>query len=187
MKAKINFLGTKVGSHPNILKFVGAVLYDDTIGPFIVHEYCENGTLKEYLEKNKNNVTVELQELLFRFGLDIAKGMEYLAKKDIVHRRLAARNILLNFLNEVKITGFGPQPTESTDDGDVETGQSGKKERIPIKWMAPECMESTAGATQKSDVWSYAVVLWEIFSLGKSLYTFHIINKVHGRTFPSLW
>ncbi|KAL3832342.1 hypothetical protein ACJMK2_023994 [Sinanodonta woodiana] len=179
MKAKINFLGTKVGSHPNILKFVGAVLSDETIGPFIVHEYCENGTLKEYLDRNKNNITVELQELLFRFGLDIAKGMEFLAKKDIVHRRLAARNILLNFLNEVKITGFGPQPKEATDDGDGEVGPSEKKERIPIKWMAPECMESTAGATEKSDVWSYAVVLWEIFSLGETPY-----SNIRSRDLP---
>ena len=42
------------------------------------------------------------------------------------------------------------------------------QERIPIKWMGPECMTSTADATEKSDVWSYAVVLWEIFSLGMS-------------------
>ncbi|XP_053393446.1 uncharacterized protein LOC123564849 [Mercenaria mercenaria] len=167
MKAKINFTGGRIGDHPNVLKFVGAVVSDDAMGPFILYEYCENGTLRDYLLERKDNVSMDLQENLFRFGLDIAKGMEFLAAKGIVHRRLAARNILLTFLNEVKISGFGPQPSEE-DGGDSEKG---KKERIPIKWVAPECMESTREATEQSDVWSYAVVLWEIFSLGETPYT----------------
>lgn len=40
-------------------------------------------------------------------------------------------------------------------------------ERIPVKWMAPECMTSTKDANEASDVWSYAVVMWEVFTLGK--------------------
>ncbi|KAK3603168.1 hypothetical protein CHS0354_043000 [Potamilus streckersoni] len=119
---------------------------------------------------------MELQENLFRFGLAICSGMEYLSSRNIVHRRLAARNVLLTISNEVKITGFGPQNFE-IDEGD---GESGKKERIPIKWMAPECMESTAGATEKSDVWSYGVVLWEIFSLGHTPYP-----NIKSRDLPS--
>lgn len=177
MKAKINFTATVVGSHPNVLKFMGAVVDDPEVGPMIIYEYCEQGTLKEYLQSLKSNVTLEVQEHLFRYGLDIAKGMEYLASKEIVHRRLAARNILLTFLNDVKIAGFGPQPVNGTDDdGDVE---SGKPERIPIKWMGPECMSSTKDATEKSDVWSYAVVLWEIFSLGATPY-----EKIRSRDLP---
>ncbi|XP_053374452.1 uncharacterized protein LOC123532684 isoform X3 [Mercenaria mercenaria] len=173
MRAKINFTGTVVGEHPNVLKFLGAVVGDDQMGPFIVYEYCENGTLKDYLVSQKNHVTIELQEHLFRFGLDVAKGMEYLAGKGIVHRRLAARNILLTFLNEVKISGFGPQPDVQGD------GDSEKQERIPIKWMAPECMTSTKDATERSDVWSYAVVLWEIFTLGDTPYP-----KMKSRQLP---
>ncbi|WAQ93658.1 FER-like protein [Mya arenaria] len=140
MRAKMNFSSDR-GDHPNVIKFVGAVVDD---------------------------ATMQLQENLFRFGLDIAKGMEFLADRGVTHRRLAARNILLNFLIEVKIAGFGPQPEGEEDGGDAETG---KKERIPIKWMAPECMTSTKKANERSDIWSYAVVLWEIFSLGDTPYT----------------
>ncbi|KAH3716737.1 hypothetical protein DPMN_059466 [Dreissena polymorpha] len=164
MKAKMNFSSEKVGDHPNVLKYLGSGLDDTSMGPFVLYEYCENGTLKEYLVQHKSNVTMEIQETLFRIGRDIAMGMEYLAGKGITHRRLAARNILLNSLKEVKIYGFGPQPEEEGD-GDAE---SGKKERIPIKWMAPECMTSTKDADQKSDVWSFGVVLWEVFTLGET-------------------
>ncbi|KAL3832344.1 hypothetical protein ACJMK2_023996 [Sinanodonta woodiana] len=176
MMAKINFSGTQVGNHPNVLKFIGAVIDDDAIGPFIILEHCENGPLKDYLETQRKNITVELQDKLFRFGLDICKGMEYLASKKIVHRRLAARNIFLTIIDEVRISGFGPQSFELDDtDGDSE-----RKERIPMKWMAPECMKSTAGATEKSDVWSYGVVLWEIFSLGENPY-----ENIRSRDVPA--
>jgi hypothetical protein len=57
------------------------------VGPFIILEYCEKGTLRDYLLERKNNITMDLQENLFRFGLDIAKGMEYLAGKGVIFLR----------------------------------------------------------------------------------------------------
>lgn len=53
------------------------------MGPFIIYEYCENGTLKDYLIAHKSDVSIEVHESLFRFGLDVAKGMEYLASKSV--------------------------------------------------------------------------------------------------------
>ncbi|XP_052799359.1 uncharacterized protein LOC128230970 [Mya arenaria] len=79
MKAMIKFSSDRVGDHPNIIKFVGAVVDDVSRGPLIINEYCENGTLKEYLEERKSNMTVEMQENLFRFGFDVVKGMDFLA------------------------------------------------------------------------------------------------------------
>ncbi|KAH3716755.1 hypothetical protein DPMN_059484 [Dreissena polymorpha] len=87
MKAKIKFLSEKVGDNPNVLKCLGSILDDTSIGPTILYEYCENGTFKKYLVNNKANLTVET---LFCFGLDIAKGMQYLAGKGITHGRLMA-------------------------------------------------------------------------------------------------
>ncbi|XP_060086135.1 uncharacterized protein LOC132565501 [Ylistrum balloti] len=158
MKAKINFYGSEVGNHPNVLKFIGSV-DDNAMGPFMVLEYCENGTVKDYLTSQKTKVSEQVHERLFKFVFDVSKGMEYLANKKIVHRRLAARNILLTFLYEVKISGFGPIPNEEDE--------SGKAEKIPVKWLPPECIEasSTRDATQKSDAWSYGILMWEIFTL----------------------
>lgn len=53
------------------------------VGPFIIYEYCENGPLKDYLQSKKSNVTLDVHESLFRFGLDTAKGMEFLASKGV--------------------------------------------------------------------------------------------------------
>ncbi|XP_053391930.1 uncharacterized protein LOC123531686 [Mercenaria mercenaria] len=176
MKAKINFNAVEVGKHENILHFIGAVVSDSEIGPFIIYEFCSNGQLRDYLQTLRTNLTLETQERLQRFGLGVARGMEHLAQRKIVHRRLAARNVLVNASLEVKIAGFGPQPDENKD-GD---GQANKRERIPIKWMAPECLKSTADATEKSDVWSYGIVVWEIFSLGESPY-----GNTKGRDIPA--
>ncbi|XP_052682288.1 uncharacterized protein LOC128162907 [Crassostrea angulata] len=162
MHAKVNFYAMKIGEHPNVLKFIG-VVDDDVLGRFMVLEYCENGQLKEYLKANKHRVNDEMHEKLYRFACGICKGMNYLASQGVVHRRLAARNILLTFLLETKITGFGPEPREND-------GSDTKTERVPIKWVAPECIKTTKHATEKSDVWSYGVVLWEIFSMGEAPY-----------------
>ncbi|XP_063420571.1 fibroblast growth factor receptor-like [Mytilus trossulus] len=165
MKGKINFYGTKIGHHKNILDFIGSV-NDDIRGPIMVLEYCSRGVLKEFLESARSNVTVDLEERLFRITLAICEGMDYLSSQQVVHRRLAARNVLLNDQYVPKITGFGPDPEAIQ----TETGDTRKSERIPIKWMAPECMKTTKYANELSDVWSYGIVMWEIFSLGETPY-----------------
>ncbi|KAJ8314807.1 hypothetical protein KUTeg_006957 [Tegillarca granosa] len=169
MKAKMNFFATVVGKHPNVLEYIGGVVDHPSLGPYMVLEYCSEGTLKAWLDMRKQSrVTDDIFENLCRFSHDIAKGMEYLTNKNIVHRRLAARNILLTSQFEAKIAGFGPaMDNEETGDNDANE----KKERIPVKWMAPECMESTKHANEASDVWSYGIVLWEIFSLGGAPYS----------------
>ncbi|XP_076092874.1 fibroblast growth factor receptor 3-like isoform X2 [Mytilus galloprovincialis] len=163
MKGKINFYGSKIGHHKNILDFIGSV-NDDIRGPIMVLEYCSQGVLKDFLESVRSSVTVELEERLFRITLGICEGMDYLSSQQVVHRRLAARNVLLNDQYVPKITGFGPDPEAD------ETGDTKKSERIPIKWMAPECMKTTKYANELSDVWSYGIVMWEIFSLGETPY-----------------
>ncbi|CAG2221010.1 CSK [Mytilus edulis] len=148
-------------NHYEVKKVVAKTLKG---GPIMVLEYCSQGVLKDFLESVRSNVTVELEERLFRITLGICEGMDYLSSQQVVHRRLAARNVLLNDQYVPKITGFGPDPEAD------ETGDTKKSERIPIKWMAPECMKTTKYANELSDVWSYGIVMWEIFSLGETPY-----------------
>ncbi|XP_021343137.1 uncharacterized protein LOC110443312 [Mizuhopecten yessoensis] len=163
MTAKINFFGTKVGRHSCVLEMVGAILDDEKMGPVMVLERCGYGSVKDWLINNKDRPADSTIDFLFRFVYSIVQGMEYLAGREITHMRLAARNVLLTDKLEPKIAGFGPRHGDDEEDGE-------KKERIPIKWIAPECVSNSRTASEKSDVWSNGVVMWEIFSFGETPY-----------------
>ncbi|XP_067648778.1 uncharacterized protein [Haliotis asinina] len=166
MMAKINFAATQVGEHRNVLKFIGAVVNNDALGPVMVVEYCENGQMDKWLKNQKNGITEDILETVQKFGLGVARGMEYLARKGITHRKLAARNCLLTFTNEVKVAGFGPCRLD-----DAAEDENSKGDRIPVKWTAPECLQSLKEANEKSDIWSFGVTMWEIFSMGMTPYS----------------
>lgn len=76
-------------------------------------------------------------------------------------RDLAARNILLSEDCVAKVADFGL--AKDSQEGLIDDG------KLPIKWTAPEALKQKV-STSKSDVWSYGVVMWEIYSFGRAPY-----------------
>jgi serine/threonine protein kinase len=92
-----------------------------------------------------------------------------------IHRDLAARNVLISEDFVVKIADFGLTRNIFNTDYYRKTTDG----RLPVKWMAPEALFDRKYTT-KSDVWSYGVLLWEIFTLGGTPYPSVPVEKLFG-------
>ncbi|XP_063986555.1 vascular endothelial growth factor receptor 1 isoform X2 [Diachasmimorpha longicaudata] len=114
--------------------------------------------------KDSNLKPICTQDLL-SWAFQVARGMEYLSQRKVLHGDLAARNILLAEDKVVKICDFGLAKSMYNDDNYKKQGDA----PLPIKWMAIESIRDRLFSTQ-SDIWSFGIVLWEFFTLAKTPY-----------------
>ncbi|XP_012518474.1 PREDICTED: protein-tyrosine kinase 2-beta [Propithecus coquereli] len=150
--------------HPHIVKLIGIIEEEPT---WIIMELYSYGELGHYLERNKSSLKVLT---LVLYALQICKAMAYLESINCVHRDIAVRNILVASPECVKLGDFGL--SRYIED---EEYYKASVTRLPIKWMSPESINFRRFTTA-SDVWMFAVCVWEILSFGKQPF-FWLENK----------
>ncbi|XP_077625609.1 fibroblast growth factor receptor 1 isoform X4 [Crocuta crocuta] len=186
-----------IGKHKNIINLLGACTQDGPL--YVIVEYASKGNLREYLQARRppgleycynpsHNPEEQLSSKdLVSCAYQVARGMEYLASKKCIHRDLAARNVLVTEDNVMKIADFGL----ARDIHHIDYYKKTTNGLLPVKWMAPEALFDRI-YTHQSDVWSFGVLLWEIFTLGGSPYPgvpveelFKLLKEGHRMDKPS--
>jgi serine/threonine protein kinase len=151
-------------NHPNLVQMF-AYVSDSTKGNFMIQEFMAKGDLKNYLgqiKREKKENSEGKFEILLKWCQQVALGMEHLQRVSIVHRDLAARNVLLDEFNRAKVADFGL----ALDNRPV----NDENTKLPVKWTAPECLETGKNFSHWSDVWAFGILMWEVFTFGEMPY-----------------
>jgi len=147
--------------HPNLVLFMGACMQEPAM---IVSEFCAGGTLFTLLHQRPELQLPWRQRL--KIAVDVAKGMNFLHRKQVIHRDLKSLNLLLasavasvGDVPSVKISDFGLSRGLQSDAPKVQacmTSGAGT-----YHWMAPEVLDGHS-YDEKVDVYSYGICLYEL-------------------------
>lgn len=144
-------------NHVNVIKFYGVATTREPI--MIVMELASGGSLLARVQDAQNPPT---ESDKVKYCSDVANGLAYLESMCVIHRDVAARNCLLGENETVKLSDFGLSLLGIAY-------REKHMKNVPIRWLAPETLKSGRYST-KSDVWSFGVTMWEVFSNGAHPY-----------------
>jgi len=171
--------------HPRIVLLVGICTVPVDMPPLLLMQYCDRGSLELYLHGLEAEVQAERdlyeaegiewgdeEEEKWRlddtvkltFAADVCHGLQYLATCRIIHRDIAARNVLLDAAYICRVADFGQSQALSDSKDYVRLF-----EQTAVRWAAREVLEEDKFSAA-SDVWSFGILLHEIMSMAEIPY-----------------
>lgn len=160
-------------NHPHIVQLLAVC--SEYSQKCMIFEYMDLGGLDDLLRKSDpgNQTNRDKEETVLITPSDflpcaqqVAEGLAYLAKQRYVHRDIATRNCLVNSQLVVKIGDFGLSREVNNMDYYRVGGAHGY---MPVRWMPPEALLFAKFTTQ-SDVWSFGILMWEVYTFGLQPY-----------------
>jgi len=126
-------------------------------------EYCEKGSLFDVLRDKNINAEDLSWNQRWKFAEDAAKSIFYLHQQNIYHRDIKSLNFLVNSSGDVKVSDFGLSAIKPTSSSINFTASTNITSAGTLQWTAPELLKNwNTKFNSKCDVYSYAIVLWEI-------------------------
>lgn len=150
----------RLGTHPNVVQFMGACEDEPEVLQLAVEQPSSSlrGLLLTSRHGSEGRVSGIAEDRLVDMLVSLAAGMHHLATRGVQHGQLSSRSVTIVEPLVPKISHFGL----------ARYSPLGKRLDF-TRWMAPETLR-TNSHTEKSDVWSFAVLMWETFTLGGSPY-----------------
>ncbi|KAH9496200.1 Inactive tyrosine-protein kinase 7 [Bulinus truncatus] len=154
--------------HPNIVRLLGVCREAEPM--FMITEYCDWGDLKQFLwatrnDNGRNAMSLRVPPLSslqkLKMCQQVALGMEYLASYKYIHRDLAARNILLTSRLDLKVCSLSLNRDVYVNEYYLHPT---KQTSVPVRWLPPEALRDSEYSFH-TDIWSYGILMWEVFHL----------------------
>ncbi|KAJ8535707.1 hypothetical protein K7X08_023427 [Anisodus acutangulus] len=169
--------------HVNLVRLLGYCSVPPTGPRFLVYEYIVNGSLNSWIFAKRGSRGCLSWDLRYRVALDVGKALSYLhhdCRSCILHLDVKPENILLDENHRAILADFGLSKLMGKDESRVVTTIRGTRGYLAPEWLLEN------GISEKSDVYSYGMVLLELISGRRNITVAEIGSQSKFSYFPKI-
>ena len=164
----------QLSGHPNVIELYGTCLNKEPL--YVITEFMPHGTLCQFFHHKEQSLWINFPKAISDLSTQIVNGMAYMEHRKCIHRNLSSYAILVGEKFVVKVANFSCAKKLAPDQ-DFYKAPSNEKFKPPIRWSAPEVIFHRR-FSNKSDVWSFGVLLYEIVTGGRVPYSEMADNEI---------